>query len=97
MVVYDRTSLTLSGSLFESISEYIDDNYVEKHRILRENKFLYSETKKQQVDDVSYMHEAYKPAGAKVIRPSLEAAVNKPDETFSQMLLRLIDEKEMTD
>jgi O-acetyl-ADP-ribose deacetylase (regulator of RNase III) len=97
LVVYDRTSLTLSGSLFESISEYIDDNYVKKHRILRENKFLYSETNKQQVDDMPYMYEAYRPAGAKAIKPSLEAAVNQQDETFSQMLLRLIDEKKMTD
>jgi O-acetyl-ADP-ribose deacetylase (regulator of RNase III) len=97
LVVFDRTSLTLSGSLFESISEYIDDNYVKKHRFLRENKTLYSETKKQQVDDVSYLYEAYKATGTKAIKPSLEAAVNQQDETFSQMLLRLIDEKKMTD
>ena len=31
LVVYDKGSFQLSGKLFNSIKQYIDDNYIEEH------------------------------------------------------------------
>ena len=97
LVVYDKATFVLSGKLFSSIAQYIDDNYVEEHYVKRTDMIRedyqqikrYAEPQKVVFEEVLPPFEEYK--------RSLEDIVKHMDETFSQMLLRLIDEKGMTD
>ena len=93
IVVFDKTAYKISEKLFSDIAEYIDDNYVE------ERVDYYCE---------SMRLSRHMPAAAPMPVKSIECSVDKGlddldvimmflDESFSQMLLRKIDEKGMTD
>jgi O-acetyl-ADP-ribose deacetylase (regulator of RNase III) len=86
LVVYDSASFMLSEKLFSSIKQYIDDNYIEEQA----SNFVRYSIRKNLVRE--YPNTA-------VFRSerSLDDVVRNLDETFSQMLLRLIDEKGMKD
>jgi hypothetical protein len=99
LVVYDRKAYSLSEKLFSAVTEYIDDNYIEEHHIKS------SQLRGGQASDVSY----YEPMGSLVLvneesdaysskaDRSLDDLIGELDETFSQSLLRLIDEKNKSD
>ncbi len=95
LVIYDRASFVLSEKLFSSIKQYIDDKYIEAHPDTRMDRLL-EENRLHMVQDrmITYM-EAVEP-GEKLKR-TLDDVIKNMDETFSQMLLRLIDEKGMMD
>lgn len=106
IVVYNKNALATGSKLFTDIAQYIDDNYVAEHspydrrRInnacesmpLPQTRFL--------SDDVDCYACAEAPTMSK---PSFEDTADLSDivitldESFSQMLLRKIDEKGMTD
>lgn len=99
LVIFDCASYQLGAKLFAGISAYIDDNYVREHddRHLREHDaFLEREHNYRPeclVRMSSLVYESNEAAGAY----SLADAVSSLDESFSQMLLRKIDEKGFTD
>jgi O-acetyl-ADP-ribose deacetylase (regulator of RNase III) len=95
LVIYDRASFVLSEKLFSSIQQYIDDKYIEEHPDTRMDSLL-EKDRLHMVHDrmITYM-EAVEPEEKP--KRTLEDAIKNMDETFSQMLLRLIDEKGMTD
>jgi len=90
LVVYDKDSFMLSGKLFASITQYIDEKYVEeKPASVRERRgdMLAAEM-------MSPMESQAIPRKSK---RSLDEVVGQMDETFSRSLLRIIDEKGLKD
>ena len=102
LVVFDRTSFALSEKLFASITEYIDDNYIDLQLFddrKRRGRICMQE---EVLEDALYeasISSAYMPAPAAPLKRKRKLAdvVKQLEETFSQVLLRLIDEKGMSD
>lgn len=99
LVVYDKNSYILSEKLFSSIEKYIDDNYIDEHNATEERKNLEPyELQSELIMEESYQVESpCAPLPKPKKKRSLKEVVNQLDESFSQMLLRLIDENGMTD
>jgi O-acetyl-ADP-ribose deacetylase (regulator of RNase III) len=96
LVVFDRTSFALSEKLFASIAEYIDDNYIDLHPIDNRNRRELICMQEEGFYEASIC-PASMPAPAKPVKRKLADVVKQLEESFSQMLLRLIDEKGMSD
>lgn len=101
IVVFDRKAYRISERLFKNIAEYIDDNYVEEHidnsqaRLRRSEEMMAAESVCLTDSNIFGTRVG---AAAPAEKPfSLEAALSRIDESFSEMLLRKIDESGMTD
>ena len=105
IVVFDKSAFQISEKLFTDISSYIDDKYVDTHIIFnRTHPDAHGEStvlaETQILLDEFETCELQAPSCPSMAMPkamSLEDIVNQIDESFSQMLLRKIDEKGMTD
>ena len=88
VVVFDKASYQISEQLFNDIAQYIDDRYADSRidRFRRMRAPMPSYASKQSIDMLT-MHED----------KELDAMLLQIDESFSQMLLRKIDEKGITD
>lgn len=97
IVVYDKDSYDIGKAMFSSVKSYIDERLVriDERRILKP-QFLNS-TDSCPIDEgaVRYSFAPSSAMGAK--KRSLSELIERKTETFSEMLLRLIDEKGMTD
>ncbi len=90
MVVFDKASFTISKKLFSDIKQYIDDNYADEHR---DRRRCFASVK-------AALFKA--PANEDMCMGtcdsiSLDDRIKELDESFSQMLLRKIDEKGIKD
>ena len=98
IVIFDRKAYQISGKLFADIAVYIDDRYVEEHidsRAEQRRRFeALSEESCFGSAAVSLSSEAICKSCSS---QSLEEALGQIDESFSEMLLRKIDESGMTD
>lgn len=104
IVVFDKSAFQISEKLFTDIASYIDDKYVDTHfefnRTRRDawgESTLLGETRILPDEDLVEMSVPCVQSVAAPKAVSLEEAVNQIDESFSQMLLRKIDEKGLTD
>ena len=107
IVIFDRKAYQISGKLYADIAEYIDDNYVDEHsdnyseRLRRLNPHPDMEpvcgaSVCEEADEMAEPIMAMPMAAPKKMK-SLDEALGQIDESFSEMLLRKIDEKGMTD
>lgn len=85
IVVFDQKSFNISQKLVSDIREYIDERYVEKHAAMESIRLTMMPP--MAVSDTA----------SKESLDGLDNALKQIDESFSQMLLRKIDEKGMTD
>ncbi len=99
IVIFDKAAYKISEKLFSDIAEYIDDNYVDEHtdyrrESIRMNAPMATRSKRKKAeDDFLEMCDCK----AMLAEDDLDAKLRQIDESFSQMLLRKIDEKGMTD
>ena len=91
IVIFDRNAYQISEKLFSDIAAYIDDTYVDEHTDSRASQLRRMRTLSEEPEKAIY--GAPMAASAK----SLDDALSQIDESFSEMLLRKIDEKGMTD
>ncbi len=83
LVVFDKETFEISEKLSFSIEQFIDDNYVDEKG--SESNLFYS------------MEEMSVKEHERRYGRSLDDVLDQLDETFSQTLLRMIDERGMTD
>ena len=84
LVIFDRAAYTIGGKLFSNIAAYIDDHYVDEH----------TQSRRDMSSEAEPMEAQLWCASAPL---SLDEALGQLDESFSQMLLRKIDERGITD
>ena len=92
LVIFDRAAYTIGGKLFADIAAYIDDRYAEAHTDSRE-----TQRRRMALDVMPSEMPQWMPAPCTMGASGLDEALSKLDESFSQMLLRKIDEAGMTD
>lgn len=98
IVIFDRKAYQISGKLFADITAYIDDRYVKEHSDSREEQRWRSEPLIGESCFGSAVERMEaKPSYNAISSRTLEDALNQIDESFSEMLLRKIDESDMTD
>lgn len=98
IVIFDKASYKISEKLFSDIAEYIDDNYVDEHTdYRRERSRMNYPCQSVMIGSAQPEYLDLCECKAMSVEDDLDAKLKQIDESFSQMLLRKIDEKGMTD
>ena len=111
IVVYDSECFQTSKKLLSDVEEYIDQHYIDEHFTPGNSTVFYDEPPSKlnimermlgakgltgRADSHS-CRSCHLPCEEKTVEPDLNEMLDSLDESFSQMLLRKIDEKGMTD
>lgn len=98
IVIFDKNAYKISEKLFADIEEFIDDNYVDEHFCMypesrRMNEPYYAEEKCMSIE-MGVGSALFDDLEEDL---SLDEVIDQIDESFSEMLLRKIDEKGIKD
>ena len=94
IVIFDKAAYKISEKLFSDIAEYIDDNYVDEHTDYRRESMRMNAPMQA---SVGLFEADLCECKSMLSDDDLDTKLKQIDESFSQMLLRKIDEKGMTD
>ena len=99
IVVFDRDAVQVSGKLFQDITAYIDDVYADAHA---DPGRRFRQLPAAPVGGFAEEAASFAPPPQATMQPSaahpgLDAMLAQLDESFTQTLLRLIDEKRISD
>ena len=97
IVIFDKAAYKISEKLFSDIAEYIDDNYVDEHTDYRRESMRMNAPMAPMQASIGLFEADLCECKAMMAEDDLDAKLKQIDESFSQMLLRKIDEKGMTD
>ncbi len=89
LVIFDKSAFQISSKLFSAVQAYIDDHYVDLHEDSRSYRLQRMEMARPM------MAPCAAPMESRAM--SLDDALSQIDESFSEMLLRKIDERGMKD
>ena len=91
LVVYDAKAFMLSKQLFASIEKFIDDNYVEEQALLyRRSSARYRPKEDESIEIITNL-------SVESATRSLDDIISEQDESFSESLFRLIDQRKLKD
>ncbi len=109
LVMFDKSSFQIGEKLFADITAFIDDKYVDTHFVSRRTQrdewgesTVFGESEQATLSRESFREGAATASKGisfqkRTVSRSLEDLLKQEDESFSQALLRKIDEKGMTD
>lgn len=100
LVVYDKESFVIGDKLHGAIDSYIDEHYIETQGYERGNLEVIDDVQDSFVRVTSRIAKKSREELASYpmeMPVSIEDLIGRLDEPFSDMLLRLIDKKELTD
>lgn len=97
IVIFDKAAYQISEKLFSDIAEYIDDNYADEHTDYRRESMRMNAPMAPMQASVGSFEADMCECKEMMTEEDLDAKLKQIDESFSQMLLRKIDEKGITD
>ena len=98
LVIYDKKAMLLSEKLFSTIERFIDENYIEEQRRDLKRRGIESyELQSYQLESVELLEDKMEYIHLQKESRSLDEVMDQLEDTFVEMLFRLIDEKRMTD
>lgn len=93
LVVFNKESVQISEKLFAGIQEYIDDAYVEEHSDSYRTRL---QRFREEVKPYACREMPCEASAASKVSDNVADFIDSIDESFTQMVLRKIEEKGMT-